>query len=413
MAITHTQHCCVKRNEQASINCSVLPGSFFLSAHPYYSGYILSWAGVKHPLDIKDGRISISSNGAVVGAVDIWAGNFPPTPAGQLEIPFISSGTREAMWVDFTISLDVRAGEQATHTLAARSAGEADPPISPLSAQADGQSVPTASVLHHSLNNVCFHFPRTSRQLWSNEDNLRKLSTYYNALLSSDFAEGSTSTQVVPFSSSLPEYTDEDSDAETDELEVGWKVKSKKGEEQAQQGQDHNKVIEGVPFKSVTVVDTACTTYFAALVWIATGYIKFAPIRSKFRSDDRGAKQARAAELEQMLSQSDSQFTPPASPKSLYRLAHFLELPDLVQLALDNFKSQLSPDNVAYELYSDVSCSYEAVRDTALDFAVANWKEVAKAEGTLEMEQKGAADELPKGATGISMLLARKLTAKS
>ncbi|GAA5916717.1 hypothetical protein JCM5296_006183 [Sporobolomyces johnsonii] len=397
MAITYTQDCTVRKQNEGllAINCSVLPGSFSFRLHPYGTAFMLSWTGVKHPLDIKGGRISLSRNGAVVpGAVDIWAGNFPPSPDGQLEIPFISSGTREAVWVDFTLSLDVRTGEQATHTLAARSA---------------------ASVVHHSPNNVCFHFPRTSRQLWSNEDNLRKLSTYYNSLLSSDFAEGSTSSQVVPISSSLPEYTYEDSDAEKDELEVGWKVTSKKDEKQAQHNQqDHDKVIEGIPFKTVTVVDTACTTYFAALVWIATGYISFAPLRSKFRSDDRGAKQARAAELEEtFISQSDSQLTPPASPKSLYRLAHFLELPDLVQLALDNYKSQLSPANVAYELYSDVSCSYEAIRDITLDFAVANWQEVAKAEGTREMERRGAVEELPKGATGISMLSARKLTAKS
>ncbi|GAA5886308.1 hypothetical protein JCM5296_003556 [Sporobolomyces johnsonii] len=272
--------------------------------------------------------------------------------------------------------------------------------------------VPIASVVHRS-HNVCFDFPRTSRQLWSNEDNLRKISPYYNSLLSSDFAEGSTSSQAISSSSSLPDYTYEDSDAETDELELGCKVKSKKGEEQDQhEEQDQKKEIGGTPFKTVTIVDTAYTTYFAILVWFATGYISFAPLRSKFKSDDRGAKQARAAELDKIVSESDSQLPPPASPKSVYRLAHLLELPELLQLALDNFRSQLSPANVAYELFSDVSCSYDAVRDVALEFAVANSKEVGEAEGTREMEQRGHADELPKGAAGISMLLARKLMAK-
>ncbi|GAA5877611.1 hypothetical protein JCM1840_005857 [Sporobolomyces johnsonii] len=372
--------------------------SFFLGVNLGESAYVLSWKAVKHPLEVGAGRISLSSNGREVAAVDIWAGNFPPSSVGELEIPFTTFIFKldPNVWtIDFAISLETRTrlGEQALaiQTLAARSA---------------------ASVVHRS-HNVCFDFPRTSRQLWSNEENLRKISPYYNSLLSSDFAEGSTSIPAVSNSSSLPDYTYDDSDAETDELELGCKAKSKKGEEQDQhEEQGQKKESGGAPFKTVTIVDTAYTTYFAVLVWLATGYIRFAPLRSKFRSDDKGVKQARAAELDKMVSESDPRLPPPASPKSVYRLAHFLELPELLQLALDSFKSHLSPANVAYELYGDVSCSYEAVRDVALEFAVDKWKEVGEAEGTREMEQRGHADELPKGATGTSMLLARKLMAK-
>ncbi|GAA5957883.1 hypothetical protein JCM21900_001297 [Sporobolomyces salmonicolor] len=129
----------------------------------------------------------------------------------------------------------------------------------------------------------------------------------------------------------LQEYTYEDSDAETDELEHGSKVQREKGKKQAQhKEQDHNKESEGVAIKRVTVID--------------------------------------------------------------------------------NFKSQLSPANVAHELYSDVSCSYDAVRDVALDFAVANWKEVREAEGTHESERRAYAGELPTAAAAVSMLLARTLT---
>ncbi|GAA5878127.1 hypothetical protein JCM1840_002250 [Sporobolomyces johnsonii] len=402
MSINHTQQCTlildsaynrhhggsVKGYTPVPLNCSTLPGNFSLGVHSYNLAYTLSWTAVEHPLEIVGGCISISDNGAVVAAVDIWAGKFPPTSAGELEIPY---ETFRFLLLDFTISLET-CTKKAIQTLGGRCA---------------------VSVIHRSPNNVCFNFPRTSRQLWSNEDNLRKISTYYDSLLSSDFAEGSTSSQVVPSSSSLPDYTYEDSDAETDGPEFGWKVKSKKGEEQDQHvEQDQKKEIGGAPFKTVTVVDTAFTTYFAVLVWIATGYIQFAPLRSKFKSDNKGDKQARAAEIDNLYGQSDSQLTPPTSPKSLYRLAHLLELPDLVQLALDNFRSQLNPVNVAYELYSDVSCSYEAIRDIALEFAVANWKEVAEAEGTREMEQRGDEDELPKRATGVSMRLARKLMEK-
>ncbi|GAA5877226.1 hypothetical protein JCM1840_003024 [Sporobolomyces johnsonii] len=412
MAITHTETCSIPyglvyNNHQGGqhhrymavpINCSTLPGRFSLGVDDSMTAYTLVWWDVKHPLELTGGCISLASKGAIVAAVDLWAGNFPSSSAGELKIPFKNL---LSLSLDLTISLSLETRtkqletgtKQPIETLAARSA---------------------PFVAHRSPNNVCFEFPRTSRQLWSNEDNLRKLSAYCDSLFSSDFAEGSTSSQAVPHSSSLPDYTYDDSDAETDELYES-KVKSKKGEKQAQheeQEQDQDKEIDGAPFKTVTVIDTAYTTYFAVLVWMVTGYIRFAPLRSRFRSDDEDDKQARAAELDKMLSQSDSQLPPPASPKSVYRLAHLLELPDLLQLALDDFGSQLSPANVAYELYSDVSCTYEAIRDVALEFTVANWKEVAEAEGTGAMERRAYAEELPKAAAAVSMLLARKLAVK-
>ncbi|GAA5900923.1 hypothetical protein JCM5296_004931 [Sporobolomyces johnsonii] len=85
MAITHTQRCIIKRDEQivrnyseaitrfrpVSIQCSTLPGSFFLGVNLCEAAYVLSWKAVKHPLEIGAGRISLSSNGRVVAAVDI------------------------------------------------------------------------------------------------------------------------------------------------------------------------------------------------------------------------------------------------------------------------------------------------------------------------------------------------------
>ncbi|GAA5918934.1 hypothetical protein JCM1841_006691 [Sporobolomyces salmonicolor] len=116
-----------------------------------------------------------------------------------------------------------------------------------------------------------------------------------------------------------------------------------------------------------------------------------APLRFTFRSERTDITQARAAEIGTMFRQGDSQLPPPVSPKSVYRLAHFLQDADLVQLALDNFKSQLGPANVAYELYSGVACSYEAIRDVVLEIVVDNWKEVSQAQGTGELEQNAGA----------------------
>jgi len=99
----------------------------------------------------------------------------------------------------------------------------------------------------------------------------------------------------------------------------------------------------------------------------------------------------------------------PASPKSVYRLADYLSLDDLKQLALAHLVSRLTPTNALYELYGDVATVYPAVRDAVLDYVVANWNEVKTSAAVQHVEESAEAGALRSGAAKTAMLLAARL----
>ncbi|GAA5863416.1 hypothetical protein JCM1840_007519 [Sporobolomyces johnsonii] len=169
------------------------------------------------------------------------------------------------------------------------------------------------------------------------------------------------------------------------------------------------------PFKLVTIRDTAYTTYRALLLWTQTGYIQFAPLTSSFHFASDGVRaygaalEERGDTLKLLAASNGSLRLLYPSPKSVYRLAHFLEVDRLAKLALDNLATQLTPQNVAVELFSEVSSCFDEVRDVALEYAVANWKVVVKAPATQELERKAQAGELDGSAASTALLLAKKL----
>ncbi|GAA6022693.1 hypothetical protein JCM8202_002740 [Rhodotorula sphaerocarpa] len=87
------------------------------------------------------------------------------------------------------------------------------------------------------------------------------------------------------------------------------------------------------PHKNVVVKDTAYTTYASVLLWLATRSICFAQLRS-------APEQIRLADLT-AANEANPCLPLPASPKSVYRLAHLLELDDLRAIALAESSSQL------------------------------------------------------------------------
>lgn len=266
----------------------------------------------------------------------------------------------------------------------------------------------TASLRSRVSSSVCFDFPRIGRQLWANEIVLRKASPYFENLFSSGFAEDSASSSTLPVdpSTDLPPYTFEDSDDELDP--VFEKTKSLESATPSSLP----------PFKTITITDATYSTYYSALCWIGTGHIVFAPLHSTSSTSDsaggkevvkesKSKKKARRREATlNALEQVNSPLPPPSSPKSVYRLAHFLELAELVNLALQNFKSQLTADNATYELFSDVASSYPEIRDAALDYVVENWENVIKSKSYEVVRSKADKGE---GDVGIAMLLSEKL----
>jgi hypothetical protein len=258
-------------------------------------------------------------------------------------------------------------------------------------------------------SDVCFVFPRTGQRLWASEAFLVQASPFFKQILSSEFVEGSSSSpraQTAASSSSKSQpfdaYSFEESDEETDVLEV-----KKRPSKQSASTESH---------KTITVTDSAYSTYFALLLWLQSRHISFAPLVSTYRSDGKSRASAFSAHsLSNLASISSSSdlLPPPVSPRSVYRLAHFLEINELADLALSDFRSQLRPETVAYELYSDVSSAYSTVRDIALDYTVDHWKVVKESPALKDIEGKvlegGFAGEEDVKIAGTAMLLARKL----
>lgn len=156
----------------------------------------------------------------------------------------------------------------------------------------------------------------------------------------------------------------------------------------------------GKPFKTVTIIDASYSTYFATLVWMGTGNIRFAPLRSSFKYPSTLSALASKTRGEWLVAaneQHSPEFPLPCSPKSIYRLAHLLELDDLAQLALSDFQSQLSLEIVVYEIFTDAASTYTALRDVAVAYAVQNWREVAKSNALKKVKERADSGELDTG----------------
>ena len=165
----------------------------------------------------------------------------------------------------------------------------------------------------------------------------------------------------------------------------------------------------GASFKTIEITQHCYETYLALLCWIGTGRIAFAPLRSTFVNESTGEGEeshTRAKLIEDSLELADPRSPSLVSPKSIYRLADYLQISKLSQIALANFTSQLTHDNVLQELYSDLAGKYPAIRDITLDYTVEHWKEIVKTRGYEEVSKKGDDGGLD-GATGL--LLSAKL----
>ncbi|GAA5879551.1 hypothetical protein JCM8547_003103 [Rhodosporidiobolus lusitaniae] len=159
-------------------------------------------------------------------------------------------------------------------------------------------------------------------------------------------------------------YAFEESDDEGDEME-----------DEVKKDDVSSISSDNLLLKTITVTDTPYSTYLAVLVWLQSGHIVLSPLLSSFssappRQDPRSARRAAVSSLT-----SNFPLLPPfVSPKSVFRLAHLLELDSLTSLALANLLSQLTPQNAAYELYSELALGYDVMRGVVLDYVVENWE---------------------------------------
>ncbi|BGO92223.1 hypothetical protein NBRC10512_000955 [Rhodotorula toruloides] len=263
-------------------------------------------------------------------------------------------------------------------------------------------------------HNVRLFFPRHDADLWPESSVLSRASPYFRTLLASDFAESVTvpqkrkRTASATTGTAAPAPTDadaadpdgqgfEDSDNETDKLyfEKHPALQHKRDELQH-------------PFKEIKITATAFTTYRAVLAYLRTGFIAFAPLSSTLPVPDETDISTRKSRIEAAIS-ARSSLPYPVSPKSIYRLAHLLEIAPLQTLCLANLSKQLTINCAPAELFTDMCVCYDAWRNVVLDYIVKNCDAVTKSAGWTEATSRVERDEVPRAGPIMLELFKRKV----
>ncbi|GAA5859857.1 hypothetical protein JCM1840_001768 [Sporobolomyces johnsonii] len=245
---------------------------------------------------------------------------------------------------------------------------------------------------------VCLVFSREGRKLWASSKALAGVSPYWQTQLSSSgFCEdiedkGKPIDMAGIFDASDDELDDNPSSSP-------------------------RTLADSPPpppgTRTISIKGTSYKTYNAFLCWLYTSQLKFAPLTSTFlfaSSSEAGlpispsdpapssllsARHARRSALA-ALSPLYSSFPPAVSPKSLYRLAHFLEIPALQSLCVSGLIDNLTVDNVPREMLGSFAAVYEEVWDVEIQFARERWEEVRVGQGMRSEEERMKGE----GATG-------------
>ncbi|BGP17868.1 hypothetical protein JCM10213v2_005910 [Rhodosporidiobolus nylandii] len=231
-------------------------------------------------------------------------------------------------------------------------------------------------------------------RMWTTTHLLHASSPYFENLFSSEFSEAAKRTLVEYEELSASERSakrvktaepvEDDSDNETDDFY------------QSSLASPSSSPPPDLRYHQISICDASYTTYRAVLCWLQTGYYPFATLSSALppSSDDSlPPKQTYLAEW----AKKHPHLPLPSSPTSTYALSHFLDLPDLSSLALENLRSQLTPANIAIELFSDFANKYEEPRRVLVDFALKRWDEVVQSEAFKAVLEKLRRNELAAG----------------
>lgn len=231
-----------------------------------------------------------------------------------------------------------------------------------------------------------FVFPYEGRELWANSILLQAASPYLKSMLKAGLVESisfvvTESVRRVGKRRRPLDFDESDGERSGDDEETPETATTDNGPPKT----CHH------PVKTITIDQTSSQTYEAVLCWIATRHIDFAPLTSTFQGQ-LDLQKARQSAVTSRSSRSPT-LPPPSSPKSIYRLAHLLELPALSQLALANIKLQLKPTTVAREMCCDM-VAYEAFRKLVVEYAVEQWAKVKESAAMKEMKEKIAQGEM-------------------
>jgi len=153
-------------------------------------------------------------------------------------------------------------------------------------------------------------------------------------------------------------------------------------------------------FEGTTIVllGAASRTWEALLYYLYTGCIEFAPLTQN-ESD-------REDFFSRYRSENTDRPTPP-SCRSIYRLAHKLELEGLRKLALQHLESQLSPETVLTDVFSEFTARYDEVKEMELSLVVRYWNFLKASAAFKEKMVEVTSGSIPHAADIISEIMLR------
>ncbi|EPS98894.1 hypothetical protein FOMPIDRAFT_1125538, partial [Fomitopsis schrenkii] len=148
---------------------------------------------------------------------------------------------------------------------------------------------------------------------------------------------------------------------------------------------DQVRIDRTMPTTIVTGV--AASTWEAFLFYLYTGVIVFAPLTS-------AGEEARKAFKARYRSRNPHRPVP-CSCKSIYRLAHQLDMADLEDLALKEIDSQLSVRNIVTEIFTKFTSRYDRVKAVEMHFLKQHWDEIKGSRQVAEMLMKVTSGRYP------------------
>lgn len=158
-------------------------------------------------------------------------------------------------------------------------------------------------------------------------------------------------------------------------------------DDNAQIDSSHDRLAH--PIHRIVMKDPSYNTFRAFLFYIASNRLSFAPLSSALPRGSASSPrpQSTSAPL-------------PVSPKSMYRLAHKLEIPALRKLALVNFAAQLDRTNALGDYLDEVSLVHDEWRAVIYEVLVKSWTTIASSTEMIRLKEQRKRGELSAAKVG-------------
>ncbi len=245
-------------------------------------------------------------------------------------------------------------------------------------------------------NNVKLVWPSgglTPFELWAPSALLSSVSAYYKDMFASgmqeaaDVSVGSSSAAPVKrvvdcleHALTVAPLSTDDSDTEADDI---YRNASQEDNRPAQPPTNQ----PAPKHKHIVITHAKYATYIALLSWLQTGRIVFAPLKSSFATSV-----ARIEPLRHALA-CKPHAPIPVSAKSVYKLAHYLDIPSLATISLDTYLSQIDVRHAAQEVFGPM-LGFPEAKARLVSFMGKNKDAYKQAGGLKEVQEKLNRNEL-------------------